>query len=131
MKKYIKENQGPKLDIKKLQYDKNSQDITIMKGMPLICRINQKSIDIVNNEMFKVIKVMPNEIVVKNEMKEIIIPLAKINQLFHLGFCITIHKSQGETFDRPYSIYEWNTLNKTLKYVALSRSSDIKYINIV
>ena len=131
MSRFIQENKGPTQDIKKLAFDKNSQDITLMKGMPIIARINQKSIDIVNNEMFVIDKLLKDTIVIKNEMKEVTIPIDRFNRLFNLGFCITIHKSQGETFNTPYTIYEWKMLDKALKYVAISRSSNINYINII
>ena len=75
MSRFIQENKGPTQDIKKLAFDKNSQDITLMKGMPIIARINQKSIDIVNNEMFVIDKLLKDTIVIKNEMKEELIDL--------------------------------------------------------
>ena len=36
-----------------------------------------------------------------------------------MAYCITIHKSQGSTFDFSYSIHEWEKLDETLKYVSL------------
>ena len=44
---------------------------------------------------------------------------------------ITIHKSQGASFNFPYTIHEWNRLNKRLRYVALTRATDKKFINII
>ena len=35
---------GTKLNIEKLRYDKNSQDFTLMKGMPLIAQRNKNYI---------------------------------------------------------------------------------------
>ena len=45
---------------------------------------------------------------------------------FYLGFCITCHCSQGKTFDKPYTIYDWKMFDKTAKYVALSRTTKMK-----
>ena len=45
-------NKGQTLKIEKLKYDKNSQDFTLMKGMPLIARRNRKDLNIFNNERF-------------------------------------------------------------------------------
>jgi ATP-dependent exoDNAse (exonuclease V) alpha subunit len=129
--KYIKENPGEFINIEKLSYDENSQDYKLMVGMPLIARINKKSINIVNNEVFEVSKINNNSIIVKNEMKEIEINICDINRTFNIAYCTTIHKSQGQTFDQQYTIYEWKKLDNTLKYVALSRSSNINYINII
>ncbi len=51
--------------------------------------------------------------------------------MFYVAFCITIHKSQGATFDKPYTIHEFDKLDNRLKYVAMSRATDTKLINIV
>ena len=51
-------------------------------------------------------------------------------QHFYVAFCITIHKSQGSTFDEPFTIHEFDKLDRRLKYVALSRSTQIENINI-
>ena len=40
--------------MKKLDYDKNSQDVTIMVGMPVIARINSLKDNIANNEQFEI-----------------------------------------------------------------------------
>jgi hypothetical protein len=41
MDKIIKENPNEKvLELKKLSYDDNSQDVTLLKGMPIIARRN-------------------------------------------------------------------------------------------
>lgn len=52
---------------------------------------------------------------------------------FYPGFCITVHVSQGCSFDEPYTIYDWNFkyMDNRAKYVALSRAREFQYINIV
>ena len=59
------------------------------------------------------------------------IPIDQFQRLFYVAFCITTHKSQGCTFDKPYTIHEFNKFNSKMKYVALSRTTDKKFINIV
>ena len=72
-----------------------------------------------------------DKIIIKNALKEKLeVPLDKINRFFYLGFCVTIHKSQGQTFNEPYTVHEYNNLSSRLKYVALSRSSNIDHIHI-
>lgn len=115
-----------------LKHDKNSQDMTICKGMPIIARINNKSFDVINNEVFTVDKIDDEFITISNELKDSKqIPSNQFNKMFYLAFCITIHKSQGTTFDKKYTIYEWSKQNRKLKYVALSRATDAKNIQIV
>ena len=46
--------------------------------------------------------------------------------------CGTIHKSQGVTYDFPYSIHEWDHPNFDfrLKYVALSRTTQLQNMHL-
>ena len=49
---------------------------------------------------------------------------------FLSGYCITIHKSQGDTYEEKYTIWDWDkisqgdrfNMNRKLRYVAQSRS---------
>ena len=73
-----------------------------------------------------------NKIIIINDNNEKIdIKLEDINKLFYLGFCFTTHRAQGETINEDYTIYEWEKMNKKLRYVALSRGTDKKNINII
>ena len=63
--------------------------------------------------------------------KEQAVPIAEFTKMFNLAFCITCHKAQGATFDEPYTIHEFNQFDDRLRYVALSRSTDINLINII
>jgi hypothetical protein len=51
-------------------------------------------------------------------------------KLFYVAFCITVHRSQGSTFNHPYTIHQFELFDERLKYVALSRSTDKNLINI-
>ena len=42
---------------------------------------------------------------------------------------ITIHKAQGMTIDKPYSIYEYDKMKHDMLYVALTRTSKEEYVN--
>ena len=123
-------------EIKKLGFDDNSQDYILCKGMPLIARKNLKSQKIVNTEIYKCdgfdgenVK-LSSKVKDSTERKILIIPIKKINQYFHLAFAITAHKSQSATLIKPYTIHEWQKMDDSLKYVALSRATDIKNITI-
>ena len=96
MQEYLKRG-GTKLNIEKLRYDKNSQEFTLMKGMPLIARRNKKELNIFNNERFICEMINKNKIIIKNDNGEKIdIKIEDINKLFYLGFCFTTHRAQGE-----------------------------------
>ena len=132
MNEFIKQKMPTKvLHVKKLEYDDNTQDYKIAPGMPLIARKSSKTVNVVNNEMFKVEKIKSDVIVLSNDLKQNIeVPIERVNKLFNLAFALTIHKSQGATFKQHYTIHEWSRLNRRLKYVAMSRSSDINLIHI-
>ena len=56
---------------------------------------------------------------------------------FQSGYCITIHKSQGETYKDEYTIWDWRKLamdkslqGRKLRYTAQSRSEK-PYDNIL
>ena len=61
------------------------------------------------------------------------IPFNLFQRLFYVAYCITIHKSQGTTFDFPYTIHEWShkRFDARLKYVALSRATNLENINVM
>ena len=42
---------------------------------------------------------------------------------------ITVHKAQGMTIDKPYSIYEYDKMKHDMYYVALTRTSKEEYVN--
>jgi capsular polysaccharide biosynthesis protein len=71
------------------------------------------------------------EIVVEDEGREHTVPMSEFTKIFNIAFCITVHKSQGQTFDEAYTIHEFNQYDERLKYVALSRATDINLINII
>ena len=132
MNLYLNEHKPSKvIKISKLEYDDNSQDYKLAKGMSIIARKTSSSCDVVNNEIFVVDKILSDKIIISNALKESIeIPIERINKIFHLAFAMTIHKSQGATMSVPYTIHEWSKLDWRLKYVGLSRASDISLINI-
>jgi ATP-dependent exoDNAse (exonuclease V) alpha subunit len=120
-----------RMDVMRLDYDKNTQNYTLCEDMPLISRVNMKSMDVLNNEMFICSKILGDEVVVKNEFKTLSIPKSKFNKIFLMAFCITTHKSQGLSLNEPYCIHEFEKFDKKLKYVSLSRATNYNFINIV
>ena len=62
---------------------------------------------------------------------EIEIDVETFKELFYIGYCTTTHKAQGETIKTPYTIWEWNRMDDTLKYTTISRASSKELINVV
>jgi ATP-dependent exoDNAse (exonuclease V) alpha subunit len=110
------------------RFDPNSQDMLISINTPIIARVSDAELEIANNETFVVKNIKKNAIILCNGLE---IDKKDFNKYFYVAYCMTIHKSQGSSFSEEYTIYEWRMLDKRLRYVALSRATDIKNINIV
>jgi len=115
-----------------LSYDPNSQETTLVSDTPIIARKNDTNYDVFNNETFTIKQIQHKTglIVVSDEARTIQVPFTEFQNLFHPAYCITTHKSQGTTFNHPYTIHEWERFDVRLKYVALSRSTNLNYINV-
>jgi ATP-dependent exoDNAse (exonuclease V) alpha subunit len=104
--------------------------------MPVIARRHAKQYDTVNNETFIISQIdFKNEIitVTDNCEKFVDVPVKDFQKMFYPAFAITIYKSQGSTFDYPYTIHEFNhpRFDRRLKYVAMSRATNFENINII
>ena len=122
------------LFLEKLHFDDNSQDVLLLENMPVIARKNYKELDIFNNETFIIKEILTDTIVIiDDENTRYNINIKDFQSLFYVAYAITIYKSQGSTFDFEYTIHEFNhpRFDNRLKYVSLSRSVDIKNINII
>ena len=131
MTKEAEKTHSKKIKLDALCYDPNSQDVTLFPGVPIIAKMSNKTLEISNNETFKIKKVSDVITIVDENKKEIIIELNDFQRLFYVAYAITIHRCQGETYNRPYTIHEWERLDKRLKYVALSRTTKKEFINII
>ena len=117
------------LELKAYKYSANSQDIYLLKGMPVIARITTE--DFSKNDQLTVQKVAADIIILTDGQATMEIETADFTRLFNLAYCITIHGVQGETFDHPYTIYEMDKFDSRLLYVSLSRSTQKEYINMI
>jgi len=100
--------------------------------MPVIAHKTNKKLSIMKSQRFIVSSITDDIIKIKDDDREIEIELKNFNKLFYIGFCITLHSSQGETFNEPYTIYDWNNFyfDNIARYVALSRATCIENIQI-
>ena len=133
---FVKEKKAKPLSLEELEYDKNSQRVYLLPGMPIIARINskgKKGLGFVNNQPFTIKKIdyTDKNIIIEDKDIQIPIPIDQFQKMFYVAYCITVHKSQGETYNHAYTIHEFERFNDSLKYVALSRATDLKLINII
>jgi len=155
---YKKAKTSNYITLKKLEYDDNSQDVTLVNKTPLIAKVNNGNLKLINNERYIIKKVDKNtkEIVVENSrevpkkdkdgneikdkdgnivmdkiIKTLKIKADEFQKLFRIGYAFTTHSAQGMSIDKPYTIHEFNKMDQKLKYVALSRATKYENINII
>ena len=116
-----------------LPYDENSQEVKLVRKTPLIAKVNNSKLNIINNERYVISKInlAEKEITINNNRNEVIINKDEFQKLFRVGYAFTAHSCQGLTINEPYTIHEFDIMHKKLKYVVLSRSSKYEYINII
>jgi hypothetical protein len=100
--------------------------------MPIIAHTTSKSMNILNSQTFTLTAIDNEFFTIINDDVPVKIALDKFHKYFYLGFCITIHASQGETYKSKYTIYDWKFARfcDKAKYVAMSRGTDINNIQI-
>ncbi len=136
-KKYMEARETKtSLIIKYTEQDKKEniycQNVILNVGTPIISCKNWKANDIYNGEQF-VIKSWDNEDIFMRNIKsnkEIFIKHSTFHKLFVVCYAMTIHKSQGQTFNFRYCIHEYNhpNMSRNALYVALSRTTDKKNV---
>jgi tRNA A37 threonylcarbamoyladenosine biosynthesis protein TsaE len=133
MERYITENKKKSVQIARDARNPKTQDIILMKGMPIIAHTNNKKKEILNSDQFIVDFVDDKIIRLVDGDRKIEIATKEFNRYFYLGFCITIHASQGATIEGVYTIYDWkhSLMCERARYVAMSRGTNENNIQIV
>ena len=104
-------------------------EMIIYKDLPVVCKENNKKLDICNNERFTVTGFNKKKkiISIKNDNGGIIdLSFLEFQTMFEIGYCITAHISQGATLTSPYTIHEWDHFHSTdnWRLVTVSRTTD-------
>jgi len=109
--------------------NKYNEDIRIHEGVPLVCLVANKKLEIVKNECITITKINGNHIY----FGEKFISKEDIHKYFMLGYAMTIHKSQGQTIDGILNIHEVKEIlqDKRMFYTAVSRSTCLENVNYV
>ena len=114
--------------------NKKTQTTKVFVGLPIVAHRNSKEMEIFNSEVFEISDVDfdAKTFTFINGDTAHTMNINQFSSMFYPAFCITAHVSQGCTFDKPYTIWDWNhpRMDETAKYVALSRATSIKNIQI-
>lgn len=90
-----------------------------------------------NNQDFYVSGIEGDTIKLTDEItdEEVEIDREQLYKHFDYGYAITIHRAQGSTIDKEYSINDWDDMcgkeENALKYVAVSRTDSSSNVKIV
>ena len=106
-----------------------NERLMLAVGTPLIARKSIKDKEVAKNEIWKVKSIKQGEIVLEFKDREETFTTKDILKKWLSAYCITIHKSQGDTFTDEYTIWDWDRIckrkdlqAKKLRYTAVSRS---------
>ena len=119
------------VSLKAIPTDPRTQDVSLFVGCPVIAKRNCKSKGFVNNDQFVIGAICKEFIMLQEKNRTLEIKTEEFQRNFCLAYCITTHSSQGATIDTPYTIHEFDMMDKRLRYVALSRSTDKNNINVL
>ena len=126
---------GPSIELNKLFWDEQSQDVILQVNTPIIAKVNNKDEGFVNNERFKITNIETNIITIQNENKTIKFDAVKddaFQRCFRICYATSIHSSQGISIGENYLIHQFNHPNfdQRLKYVTLNRARSHEIIHI-
>ena len=113
-----------------------NERLMLAVGTPLIARKSIKDKQVAKNEIWEVKSIKAEEIVLEYKDREETFTHEEIKKKWLSAYCITIHKSQGDTYRDEYTIWDWGRIrsrrdsqSKKLRYTAVSRS--INYQDLV
>ena len=111
-----------------------TQEVKIFPTMRVVSYRNTD--ELYNNQLLTVESIdmiAKNFTVLSENGTRLTVEVDDFKMFFLPGYCITVHVSQGCTFDEPFTIHDWNhkCMDRSAKYVALSRSTRLEYVQIV
>ena len=112
--------------------DRYPQEVRAYVGMPLIARKNGEST--ANNEAFTLLDIDEGTITAVStrdgQDNLVNITLEDFHKTFLMAYCVTCHKSQGDTIDGRIIVHDWGWMTKELKYTAITRTTKHEYVTI-
>ena len=137
-----------------------SQDVHLCEGYPLVCYSTNKALGISNSDRYEVVALGQSTFTARRvfkraernafsneKLEELAATVLTVqyvdagrkkeevgfHRIFRPAFCLTVHQSQGDTFEEPFTIYEWNhwCMRGAGRYVAFTRAQDMSHMQIV
>ena len=130
MERYNTEFPSQTVFVPRIELNPKSQNVYLRPGMPVVCHTTNKKLRILNSQTFTIDSVNTESLMLRSGEDTFQINTKDFHKFYYLGFCLTIHASQGESFSDRYTIYDWYHLEPKAKYVAMSRGTNIQNIQI-
>jgi hypothetical protein len=96
-------------------------------GTTVCSRISIKTSGIAKNECFVIESINGNHI--KFVGVEHTITTSVLSKHFTWGYCMTVHKAQGDTITTDIGIHDWDRMPVDVKYTAVTRALDVNQIH--
>lgn len=117
------------------KFKKNNKGVSIthkekywQEGMPVICNTNSKNNKTNRSEQFTIDKINKKKKIIKLKDNNTKFDFNYFTNNFNHGFCITVHRMQGDEITKEYNIYQIWMMNKELLYTAIGRGK--KFNNV-
>lgn len=112
---------------KHLKVDK---DFVIIKGTPIICKVNEIDKGLFNNRIFEIKKWKEKNITIYNDTETLEIDVDTMKDKFQLAYYLTTHSAQGSTFDMEFEIHDTNIMSRNILYTAITRATSLNNVFI-
>ena len=119
----------------KIRCKKNqSQTIKLFNGMPIIAsKTKEQGAICVNNEEFKITSINKEKFTAESIRPDGVHKVELETKFFYClflpAYCITTHKAQGSTIKGNMTLWDWDIMDKRLRYTAITRATGIDKIN--
>jgi hypothetical protein len=108
-----------------------------MEKMPVICNVNNKDKLVNRSEKYYIKSIDKNKktVTLISELAgvppgEQTFDLDYFSHNFSYGFCITVHRMQGDEILEHYNIFEVEMMSKELLYTAIGRGKKLKHVHL-
>ena len=107
----------------------HTKELKCVIGTPLLASKTNSDLEIVKNDLWYYSGKCGEKIALRNDRvdKMIMLEVDEFLNTFYSGYCITGHKSQGDTYNFDYVIHDYDWMpDRRWRYVVVSRSTDYK-----